>query len=125
MKSSPDFPFLVYDDSCSLCCRFKMALERIPGTSKLDFVPLSSETLFEDHPYLNKQDCTKEVHLVESPEKIHVGAQALEFLVESIPACRPFLWLIESERGQKSLDYFYRKTNELRERVRRDCPGCL
>lgn len=115
---------MIYDDQCTLCTRFKMALERLPGGSKFKAHSLHDAQLYVDFPQLNQEACKEELHLVDNKGTIHVGAHAIEFIIKHHPEAKKFAWLMESAMGQKTLDYFYQMCNKYRKMVRRSCGHC-
>tara|TARA_Y100000782_G_scaffold115631_1_gene163109 strand:+ start:137538 stop:137819 length:282 start_codon:yes stop_codon:yes gene_type:complete len=86
--------------------------------------PLQDESLFENFPQLNKSECEQEIHLLKLDGEAIGGAEVIEYLVSMFPGVQKFAWLVESESGKKAVSYFYDKVNELREKVKKDCPGC-
>jgi predicted DCC family thiol-disulfide oxidoreductase YuxK len=118
-------PFVIYDDQCILCVRFKQAFEKSSQKSTLHFVPLSDDEVFGQYQILDKAQCQKEIHMVKENLEILKGPEVLEYLLQNMPWCQPFLWLIESENGKKALNYFYQKSDMLREKLKRDCGTCL
>lgn len=117
-------PVLLFDPNCPLCLRFQQALSRIQIENGIDFVAIDDSDFFRKHPYLDHNECKKTLHLLIHRERILKGPEVLDYLSRHIPVCRPFLWLIDSQKGQEALKYFYDKTNELRNKVRRGCVQC-
>ena len=124
MDASPQKNILIFDDNCPLCVRFKQSFERV-YQDEIHFRPLSDQSIFEDYPQLNKEECSKDLHLIDHEGKVWVGADALSKVIERFPYADKFKWLYQSDNGKKAVDYFYSKTHELREKLRANCPGCL
>lgn len=117
-------PLIVYDDKCTLCVRFKLALEKIPGTEVYQKVPLSSEDIFKAYPQLDKEACHKEMHLIDSEQNIYRGSEAIKILITCFPAIGKFSWLVESKMGNKAIDYFYKMSNKYRDNLIKKCNNC-
>lgn len=117
-------PVLIYDSECTLCNRFKLALDRIPETKYISKVSLHDEKLYEQFPFLTIENCEAELHLLLENDQVLVGKQALKYLISSFPAVSKFSWLIDSKMGQKALDLFYESTKRYRESLLNRCPKC-
>lgn len=118
-------PFVLFDDQCILCVRFKQAFEKASGKTELNFVALSDAEIFDHYPMLNPNACQKEIHLVKENLDVLKGGEVVEYLLVHMPWCKPFVWLIESEKGKKAINYFYDKSDQLRNRLKKDCGSCL
>jgi predicted DCC family thiol-disulfide oxidoreductase YuxK len=117
-------PLLIYDSECSLCVRFTEALRRLPGTSHINKMSIHEEKLYEYYPSLNKEECQKVVHLLLENGDILEGPKVIEYLIEQFPGVSKFSWLIESEVGQKTIDYFHKVANKARQSLIKRCPTC-
>lgn len=115
---------LFYDSECSLCLRFKQALDRLPGTNKIQKVSIHGPDAFANHPELSLEKCSKEVHLVDENGKILVGEEVIEYLISSFPGVEKFAWLLESGMGQKAVEYFNTIAKLTRETLRKRCSTC-
>jgi len=118
-------PFVLFDDQCVLCTRFKQAFERSPQRQTLHFVSVHDDQIYHQYPFLEKALCLKEIHLVQENLQVLQGPDVMEYLLKNMPWCQPFLWLIETDKGKKALNYFYQKSDQLREKLKRDCGTCL
>jgi len=117
-------PILLYDSECSLCTRFKQSLERLSTFDDLTMVSIHDEQIYNEYPQLNKEECDEAIHLIDSELNILKGTHAIEFLLKKNPAVAKFAWLIESEQGQKTLNYFYSMANKYRETLKKKCLTC-
>ena len=123
-KTHYQLPVLIYDEECSLCLRFMQALERLPGTEGITKIPLQDENLYAHFTDITMDDCFEEIHLITEEGKILRGNQVPEALINKFPAVKKFSWLIESQMGQKAIDYFHHVASNYRKRLKKDCPGC-
>lgn len=125
MNDNPfPLPLLIYDSECSLCVRFTQALQKLPGTSKINKMSLHEKELYNHYPSLNKEDCQKVIHLILENGDILAGPKVLEYLIEQFPGVSQFSWLIESEMGQKAINYFHKIANSARRSLIKRCPAC-
>lgn len=120
----PDLPLLIYDSECTLCVRFTQALKRLPGTSDINTVSIHEEKIYEEYPALKKEECHQVVHLILQDGKIIAGPEVLEYLVEQFPGVSKFSWLIESNMGKKTIDYFHKVANKCRQSLIKRCSTC-
>lgn len=117
-------PVLIYDEECSLCLRFMQALEKLPGTEKITKIPLQDENLYHHFTELKMDDCFEEIHYIDEEGQILKGNQVPEVLISKFPNVKKFSWLIESQMGQKAIDYFHHMASNYRKKLKKDCPGC-
>lgn len=100
------------------------ALERLPDTQNITKVPLQDENLYLHFTELTMDDCFEEIHYIDENSKVFKGAQVPEILIGKFPAVKKFSWLIESQVGQKAIDYFHYMASNYRKRLKKDCPDC-
>ncbi|TNF26862.1 MAG: DUF393 domain-containing protein [Deltaproteobacteria bacterium] len=124
MEDSEKQATLFYDSECGLCLRFKQALDRIPGTSQINKISIHEAEAFSNFPELTKQQCEKEVHLVDENGNILVGEEVIEYLISKFPGVEKFAWLLESGMGQKAVEYFNTIAKLTRETLRKRCSTC-
>ena len=115
---------LLYDENCSLCKRFKEALERLPGTENILMVSVHDENIYSTFPQLNKDECLKEIHFLDINLNVFKGSEALTRIVNRFPGAKNFAWLIESDMGQKVIYYFNKTAKFYREYLIKDCKNC-
>ena len=115
---------LFYDSECGLCLRFKQALDRLPGTNKIQKISIHESDAFANHPQLSFEKCSKEVHLIDEKGNILVGDEVIEYLISSFPGVEKFAWLLESGMGQKAVEYFNTIAKLTRETLRKRCSTC-
>lgn len=124
MTNSYKLPILIYDSECTMCTRFKQALERIDTGNEINFVSIHEDELYEAFPELNRDDCYDKVHLIDENRKIYVGASIVEVLKDKIPTINKLSWLLDKEATKKALNVFYEKVNEFRKSKLNPCKAC-
>lgn len=118
-------PILVYDHECVLCTRFKQALERLPGSSKLSAVSAHDEDLYTQFPILNREECLQTVHVLDAEGNVRKGADAMAWIIEQFPGATKFTWLLESGMGKKAVEYFHEMASHYRAKsLQKSCPKC-
>lgn len=117
-------PVLIYDQECSLCERFKKALDFLDKEERIEKVALQEDWIYENYPKLKREECEEVIHLIDANGNILKGPEVVEFLVSFYPGVKRFSWLIESESGKKAVDFFYDKVNQIRKNLKDDCPDC-
>lgn len=115
---------ILYDENCPLCKRFKEALERIPGTEAIQMISIYDENIFNSFPQLNKNECLKEIHFIDLDLNVFKGKDAVTQIIKRFPLAEKFSWLIESEMGQKAIQYFNDIAKSYREHLIKDCKNC-
>tara|TARA_Y100000590_G_scaffold281237_2_gene316328 strand:+ start:220305 stop:220658 length:354 start_codon:yes stop_codon:yes gene_type:complete len=100
------------------------ALENLPGTEDITKIPLQDENLYSHFTNLTIDDCYEEIHYIDENEQILKGNQVPEALINKFPAVKKFSWLIESQMGQKAIDYFHHVAANYRKKLKKGCTGC-
>lgn len=117
-------PCLLYDSECTMCTRFKQALERIPGADSITKVSIHNNEIYTYFPSLDPAQCNQEVHLIDEDENILSGAEVITYLAKKFPGVKKIAWLLETNVGKKSLDYFYKMVSKYRNSSLNKCPSC-
>ena len=118
-------PILLFDEECEMCKRFKISLEQIDREKKINFIPVQEQEIFKAYPQLDVKMCYEKVHLIDEDNTVYQGSKVVEFLVKSFPQVSKFSWLLETNMGQKALDFFYDRVNEYRKSShKKNCPKC-
>jgi hypothetical protein len=101
-----------------------MSLEKLSTFRDLTMISIHDEEIYKHFSILNKDDCLEEVHLLLDENNVLKGSDALEHLLKQNKLVSKFAWLIESDKGQKTIDYFYSMANKYRETIAKKCPSC-
>jgi predicted DCC family thiol-disulfide oxidoreductase YuxK len=119
-------PFLLYDSECTLCTRFKQALERMDFDNRLNYIPVGTEEVYHQFPEIDQEESTKVLHFVDENGKVHRGGEIAAALANHFPGVNKVAWLLETEVGQKVSSYFYEKVDQLRKSsiITRSCGSC-
>jgi len=118
------FPILIYDQECTMCSRFKQALENLPGSKEINFIPLQDNEVFKQYSVLDPLACADSVHLLVDKDTILVGPEVVQHLIKIIPGISKISWLLEKEAGKKAVDFFYQSINKYRKSKWNPCPKC-
>lgn len=114
---------LIYDNECSLCTRFKKAIEILDTKNKIKFVVVSDPAIYLEHPELNQEECEEVVHLIHEG-KIYRGGEVITELAKSFPGVQKFAWLLDSDAGQGAMSAFYNQINNMRVMKKHGCFRC-
>lgn len=119
-------PCLLFDEECPLCKRFAQSLQRTKLDINLHYYSLHEEGLYEEFPFLDRDEVSKEVHLLLEKEASSVlkGSQVISFFAAQNPVVKKFSWLIESDTGQKAMNLFYKGLQQCRKSLQTSCPKC-
>ena len=117
-------PCLLYDSQCTLCERFKKGLERLGANNTYTIISIHDSNIFSVYPQLKKEDCEKELHILDHDLKIYKGADAITHIAKSFPKVSKIAWLMETDAGKKTVDFFYDKAQKCREYLLNRCPNC-
>ncbi len=117
-------PILLYDSECTLCVRFKKALELIDLKKTVVYKSIYETSIYIDYPELSQEECERIIHLIASDGKIYVGAEVIEFLLVRFPGVKKFSWLLEGDSTKKAFKVFYKQINDMRMMKKKNCYSC-
>ena len=124
MEELKKLPILLYDEKCPLCVRFKQSLQRLEGGDEINFVSIYNDEVYEQYSELDKDQCHEVVHLIRKDKSIISGERVIKHLIQLYPLVNKFAWLLDSNMGQKAVNYFHSMTNKMRKDLKRKCPSC-
>ena len=96
----------------------------MPGTEKITKVSIHEEGIFTFLKELNKEDCFREVHLIDERGNIIKGPDVITYLAKDFPGVSKIAWLLESQMGKTATKVFYNAVNKYRESLLNRCPKC-
>ena len=120
-------PLLVYDAQCPLCVRFKQGLERLDVERRVLYVPLQDDEVFKRYSQLDPQACAAKIHYLREDGQVLVGGEVITELLKHFPAVGKLAWLLETEVGKKTVDFFYQQVENVRQKMKAEsesCPTC-
>ena len=119
-------PVLLFDSECALCVRFTQGLKFLDKKKIINLLPIQDEAIYEEFTFLNFEDCSEVIHLIDEDGKVHKGGEVIKYLALKIPGVSKLSWLIESDSTQKAMDAFYEKVNSVRKsnQEKRNCTSC-
>jgi len=123
-KTNYELPILLYNNECEFCNRFKLALEKIPGTKKINMLSIHDPVVFEKYPIVNFADCSEVIHLIDQNNRVHIGPEVATFLIAEFPGVKKFSWVLESGIGKKAVNIFYEFAEKRKESISKNCPNC-
>lgn len=121
---APKLPILLYDSECNLCNRFKLSLERLPNSDQISMISIHDKSIYEHFSELSFEETSKHVHVIDENKNIISGADAISYIIHKFPLANKFSWLIESNMGQKAIQFFHDKANQVREELQKHCGNC-
>lgn len=122
MTDYKKLPILIYDSECTMCNRFRQGVQRLDIHNQINCISLHDEKLYEHFPEITMEQCKETIHLL-APNEILTGSQVIEYLIGIIPGVKKLSWLLETGQGKKTIEFFYRKVNELRNKSS-SCSNC-
>jgi len=118
-------PLLIYDAECPLCVRFKQGLERLDAQRRVCYIPLQEEGVFSAFPQLDRAACAAKVHYLREDGAVLVGGEVVTELLKHFPGVDKFGWLLDSDVGRKTVDFFYERVEAFRRTAQeKSCDRC-
>lgn len=117
-------PILIYDAQCPMCVRFKQGLERWDVSKRVTYVPLDHTEVFVRYPQLSPAACAAQVHYLREDGVILSGGAVITELMKHFPAVGKLAWLLETDIGKKTADFFYKQVDGVRQKMKADEEAC-
>ena len=124
MENQYKLPLLLYDANCTLCTRFKNALQNLPNGDEISYISLHEPQIYKTFPNLSFEECNDVVHLITENNEILKGPQVIEYLVRFFPGIKKLAWMVESNAGKKAVELFYNVVNNYRKSNLSSCDNC-
>lgn len=112
---------LPYDSECDLCVRFSQQVQRFDKDNLIRVIPLEIYCQDSEIPC---SDLFNELHFISDDGQILRGGEAIQKVIELIPAMAPLQHLVESKLGQVSSRGIYKVLDRLRWFRKRKCKKC-
>lgn len=118
-------PLLLFDGDCPLCVRFKQGLERLDIEKRVTYHPIQDENVFTLFPQLDPEKCRLKVHYLREDGVVLTGSEVVTELLHHFPGVSKLGWLLDSDVGRKTVDFFYNQVELMRQRLKdKDCVSC-
>ena len=117
-------PLLLYDAECPLCVRFKQGLERLDVDKRVNYCPIQDEHVFTLYPQLDPAACRLKVHYLREDGAVLIGGEVVTELLHHFPGVSKLGWLLDSEVGRKTVDFFYEQVEQMRRRIKEKDETC-
>lgn len=118
-------PILIYDELCPLCKRFKQGLEILDREKNLvEFRDANLDSTYEEFPQLDKENCLSVAHMILANGDLVTGGEIIVEISKIYPSIQKFAWLLESDKGRKVSNFFYKKAEQLRRHSLQSCYRC-
>jgi len=86
--------YLLYDDACSLCVRFKETIQRWDRRRAIDPVPFTDFRIPKIVPRMTRGQLENSFHLVFPDGRVESGDRAIPSLLALLPGGKPIAWLL-------------------------------
>ncbi len=117
-------PLLIYDSECPLCVRFKQSLEKLDVNHRVQYVPLTHDEVFKTYQQLDPEKCRARVHYLTETGNVLTGGEVITELLKHFPGVGRMAWLLDSEAGKKTAEFFYQTVETLRQKAKADEESC-
>lgn len=117
-------PLLIYDAQCPLCLRFKQSLERLDSSGRLSYVSLDQIEVFQQFPQLDSSACAARVHYLREDGAVLTGGEVIAELLKHYPGIGKIAWLLETDVGKKTVEFFYQQVENVRQKMKADEEAC-
>lgn len=117
-------PLLIFDPKCSLCLRIKRLLQVVDRKKKVSLVSLYTPGLFETFDNLSFDECYGKVHLIDESDRVHVGGEAVEYLLNNLAPFDKLSPLWQQKAVRLAVAFLYEILNTYRLKKAPDCESC-
>ncbi len=115
---------IFYDSNCEICTQIKTLLEKVDLDKKLEFAPISDNSIYEKYQGLNYWDARKTIHLIDDEGNIHKSEQAVIKILEQLRLVSKLGPLLTTKIGIQITALAYQALNEYRLKKIKNCSEC-
>jgi len=76
---------VIYDGDCGICEKFKKIVMRLDWFHRFEFEPFQQDQIFLTYPWLSREECEKELKLIEDEKNVFGGADAVLKICFKVP----------------------------------------
>jgi predicted DCC family thiol-disulfide oxidoreductase YuxK len=109
-------PVIIYDGACAFCRRAIGVIRTKAEAEQFLYLPRQTADIEKQFPAVNFADFDKGLQLVDVDGKVHVGTDAIHFILSRLPKFRKLAWMYRMP-GLKSIIrwvYSWIATNRLK-----------
>lgn len=91
---------------------------------RVSYCPIQDEDIFKQYPQLDPEACRLKVHYLREDGALLTGSEVVTELLHHFPGVSKFGWLLDSEVGRKTVDFFYQQVEQMRQRMKEKDESC-
>ena len=106
--------WIIYDNVCPYCQQSSKYIKELDWEGNFKFISYRDPMTYILFPFLTKEECEKDIHMVTPKGKVLVGYEVFRTVIENLTATKYFNPVLKNEYAEKKLIEIYEKMVEKR-----------
>lgn len=106
--------WVIYDNVCPYCQQSSKYIKELDWEGNFKFLSYRDPITYILFPFLTKEECEKDVHMVTPEGKVLVGYEVFKAVIENLTATKYFNPILQNDYAKKKLTEIYEKMVEKR-----------
>ena len=103
------FYWIVYDNVCPYCRSSKKHIKSLDWENKFKFLSYRDSSTYKKFPFLNKEECKKDVHMVTPKGEVLAGYEVFRTIIDNLTATKLINPLLKNDFAEKKLNEIYER----------------
>ena len=106
--------WIIYDNVCPYCVQASKHIKDLDWEKKFKFISYRDPLTYKLFPFLTKEECEKDVHMVTPDGKVLAGYKVFRTIIDNLTATKILNPLLKNDYAEKQLNEIYEKMVEKR-----------
>lgn len=111
-KDFPDvgkYYWIIYDNVCPYCREARKHIKTLDWEGRFKFISYRNSKAYKMFPFLTKEECSKDVHMVTPKGEVLMGYQVFRTVIDNLTATKLLNPLLKNDFAEKELNKVYEK----------------
>ena len=104
-----DYYWIVYDNVCPYCQNATKYIKQLDWEGKFKFISYRNPQTYKMFPFLKREECEKEPHMVTPDGRVLVGYEVFKKVIDTVTATKVFSPLLMNNFAEEKLNEIYEK----------------
>ena len=119
-----NFYWIIYDNACPYCKSATENIKQLDWEGRFKFISYRNPQTYKMFPFLSRQECEKDVHMVTPEGKVLAGYEVFRAVIDNLTATKLFNPLLKNKYAEQKLNEIYEKMVKERSCYYSKTPSC-
>lgn len=104
-----DYYWLVYDNVCPYCSNATKYIKQLDWEGRYKFISYRNPQTYKMFPFLNREECEKDPHLVTPGGKVLKGYEVFRHIIDNVTATKILNPILKNNFAEQKLKEIYER----------------